>query len=304
MPKCSPSASRPKGRVGLVEEPMTFGTPAIFSTLGTWPPPQPSMWKAWMVRPSSTFRVSSTDRHSFNPSVCRATWTSYSSATRSAVSSARVCAPMSSCTLKPDAPPSASASTSGASSEDEPRPRKPMLTGQASKALKAWRSAHGELTPTPQTGPNSWPMMVVTPEASEASMIRGESRWTWVSMAPAVAIRPSPETIVVPVPTTTSTPSSVSGLPARPIEAIRPSIRPMDVLRMPWIASITRTLLITTSQVSRTAAALRCRPSRAVLPKPARNSSPGAWESDSTRTIRPLSPSRMRSPARGPWTEM
>ena len=31
---------------------------------------------------------------------------------------------------------------------------------------------------------------------------------------------------------------------------------------------------MTTSQVSRTAAALRCSPSRAVLPKPARNSSP------------------------------
>ncbi|MFB7208740.1 HAMP domain-containing protein [Streptomyces sp. NPDC056255] len=33
-------------------------------------------------------------------------------------------------------------------------------------------------------------------------MIRGESRWTWVSIAPAVAIRPSPGIIVVPVPTT------------------------------------------------------------------------------------------------------
>lgn len=179
-----------------------------------------------------------------------------------------------------------------------------MLTGQASKELKACRSAQGELTPTPQTGPNSCPMIVVTPEASEASMMRGDSRWTWVSMAPAVAIMPSPETIVVPVPTTTSIPSSVSGLPARPIEAIRPSIRPIEVFLMPWIASMTSTLLITTSQVSRTAAALRCSPSRAVLPKPARNSSPGSWESDSTRTIRPLSPRRMRSPARGPWTAM
>lgn len=149
-----------------------------------------------------------------------------------------------------------------------------MLTGQASKALKAWRSAQGELTPTPQTGPNSWPMIVVTPEASEASMIRGESRWTWVSTAPAVAIIPSPETMVVPVPTTTSTPSRVSGLPARPIAAIRPSRMPIDTLRMPCTASMTSTLLMTMSQVSRTAAALRCSPSRAVLPKPARNSSP------------------------------
>ena len=51
-----------------------------------------------------------------------------------------------------------------------------MLTGQASKALNACRSAHGELTPTPQTGPNSWPMIVVTPEASEASMMRGREQ--------------------------------------------------------------------------------------------------------------------------------
>lgn len=147
-------------------------------------------------------------------------------------------------------------------------------------------------------------MMVVTPEASEASMIRGDSRWTWVSIAPAVAIRPSPETIVVPVPTTTSTPSRVSGLPARPMAAIRPPTRPIEVFRMPCMASITSTLLITTSQVARTVAPLRCIPSRAVLPKPARNSSPGACESDSTRTIRPESPSRIRSPVRGPWTEM
>lgn len=178
-----------------------------------------------------------------------------------------------------------------------------MLTGQASKALKEWRSAHGELTPTPHTGPNSWPMTVVTPEASEASMMRGESRWTWVSTAPAVAIMPSPETIEVPVPTTTSTPSSVSGFPARPIEQIRPSRMPMETFRMPWTASMTSTLLMTTSQVSRTAAALRCNPSRAVFPNPARNSSPCCCASDSTRTTRPESPRTIRSPARGPWTD-
>ncbi len=279
---------------------MTFGTPAIFRTLGTCPPPQPSMWKAWMVRPSRTRRVSSTERHSFSPSLCRATWTSCSSATLRAVSRARVWAPMSSCTLKPEAPPSARASTRGALCEDEPRPRKPMLTGQASKALKAWRSAQGELTPTPHTGPNSCPMTVVTPEAREASMMRGDSRWTCVSTAPAVAIRPSPDTMEVPVPTTTSTPSRVSGLPARPMAQMRPSRMPMDTFLIPCTASITTTLLITTSQVSRTAAALRCSPSRAVLPKPARNSSPGFWASDSTRITRPESPSRTRSPARGP----
>lgn len=149
-----------------------------------------------------------------------------------------------------------------------------MFTGQASKAPNACFSAQGELTPTPHTGPNSCPMIVVTPDASEASMIRGESRWTWVSTAPAVAMSPSPDTMEVPVPTTTSTPSRVSGFPARPMAWTRPSRMPIDTFRMPCTASITTTLLITTSQVSRTAAALRCSPSRAVLPKPARNSSP------------------------------
>ncbi|CAM5726151.1 hypothetical protein SFUMM280S_03413 [Streptomyces fumanus] len=173
-----------------------------------------------------------------------------------------------------------------------------MLTGQASNASKACLSAQGELTPTPHTGPNSCPMTVVTPEARDASMIRGESRWTWVSTAPAVAIRPSPETMDVPVPTTTSTPSRVSGLPARPMAWMRPSRMPMDTLRTPSTASITTTLLITTSQVSRTAAAFRCSPSRAVLPNPARNSSPYRCASDSTWITSPESPSRSRSPAR------
>jgi len=34
--------------------------------------------------------------------------------------------------------------------------------------------------------------------------------------------------IVVPVPTTTSTPSSVSGFPARPIALIRPARTPIE----------------------------------------------------------------------------
>jgi hypothetical protein len=66
---------------------------------------------------------------------------------------------------------------------------------------------------------------------------------------------------------------------------------------------MTTTLLMTTSQVSRTAAALRWSPSRAVLPNPARNSSPYFWASDSTRMVSPESPSRTWSPARGPCVE-
>ena len=83
-----------------------------------------------------------------------ATWTSCASATVSAVSSERRCAPKSSCTLNAHTPAS-SASSSGSGRDDDPRPRKPMLTGQASKAAYALRSAQRELTPTPQKGPNS-----------------------------------------------------------------------------------------------------------------------------------------------------
>ena len=65
-----------------------------------------------------------------------ATWTSCSSATRSAVSRARACAPVSSCTLKPQTPPRTSASSSGPGREELPRPSQPTLTGQASKAAR------------------------------------------------------------------------------------------------------------------------------------------------------------------------
>ena len=84
-----------------------------------------------------------------------------------------------------------------------------------------------------------------------------------MSIAPAVAIRPSPEMIVVPVPTTTSTSSIMSGLPARPTRQMRPSRMPIDDLAdAERVASITTTLEITTSHVSRTAAAFSSRPSR------------------------------------------
>ena len=175
-----------------------------------------------------------------------------------------------------------------------------MLTGHWSKAAKAWRSSHGEFRPTPHTGPSSCPMTVVTPDDSEASRTRGDSRCTWVSTAPGVASRPSPGMIVVPVPTTTSTPSSVSGFPARPIALIRPARTPIETARIPSTGSSRVTLLITMSQVAVAVAARRCMPSRAVLPKPVRNSSPAFCASASTRMTRPVSASSIRSPAVGP----
>ena len=123
-----------------------------------------------------------------------------------------------------------------------------------------------------------------------------------MSTAPGVASRPSPGTIVLPVPTTTSTPSSVSGFPARPIALIRPSRTPIDTVRMPVTGSSRVTLVTTTSQVCDAVAARRCIPSRAVLPNPVRNSSPACCASASTRITSPVSASSIRSPAVGPLT--
>ena len=48
------------GRVGLVDDGKTFFRPATLMMSGAWPPPAPSVWKAWMVRPLNALMVSST----------------------------------------------------------------------------------------------------------------------------------------------------------------------------------------------------------------------------------------------------
>ena len=132
-----------------------FGSPSSRSTSGACPPPQPSMWNAWMVRPASTASVSSTDRHSFRPSVWTATCTSNASATVTAVSSAVACAPTSSWILRPAAP-AIRLSSSGSGRDEEPRASSAMLSGQASMAACIRRSANDGLAPRFQTGPKSW----------------------------------------------------------------------------------------------------------------------------------------------------
>ena len=51
---------RVNGRVGLVEDGSTFLRPATLMMSGACPPPAPSVWKAWMVRPLNALMVSST----------------------------------------------------------------------------------------------------------------------------------------------------------------------------------------------------------------------------------------------------
>ena len=47
------------GRVGLVDEGSTFGNDAIRMMSGAWPPPAPSVWYAWIVRPAIASTVDS-----------------------------------------------------------------------------------------------------------------------------------------------------------------------------------------------------------------------------------------------------
>ena len=85
----------------------------------------------------------------------------------------------------------------------------------------------------PVAGPVPPPIMVVTPDISASSICCGQMKWMCVSMPPAVTIMPSPAMISVPGPMTMVTPGWMSGLPALPMPAMRPSFRPMSALTMP-----------------------------------------------------------------------
>src|SRR5712692_3290231 len=60
MSRCSATVFLVNGRVGLVEDGSTFFRPAILMMSRACPPPAPSVWKAWMVRPLNALIVSST----------------------------------------------------------------------------------------------------------------------------------------------------------------------------------------------------------------------------------------------------
>ena len=49
----------------------------------------------------------------------------------------------------------------------------------------------------PVAGPVPPPIMVVMPDISDSSICCGQMKWMWVSMPPAVTIRPSAERISV-----------------------------------------------------------------------------------------------------------
>jgi hypothetical protein len=71
---------------------------------GAWPPPAPSVWKVWIVRPPMARIVSSTKPASLSVSVWMHTCTSRRSATVRQQSIAAGVVPQSSWSLRPQAP--------------------------------------------------------------------------------------------------------------------------------------------------------------------------------------------------------
>ena len=152
------------------------------------------------------------------------------------------------------------------------------MIGQASIACSIRPMCQGPgvqvVAVVPAAGPVPPPNMVVRPAASASSRICGQMKWMWASMPPAVTILPSPAIASVPGPMTMSTPGWVSGLPALPMAAIRPSLMPMSALTMPQWSRISA-LVITVSTAPAARASCPCpMPSRITLPPPNLTSSP------------------------------
>ena len=108
----------------------------------------------------------------------------------------------------------------------------------------------------PVAGPVPPPISVVMPALRASSKSCGQMKWTCASIAPAVRMRPSPAMASVPGPTTMSTSGWMSGLPALPMPAIRPSRKPKSALMMPqWsrISALVITVVDRTGEPGRLA---------------------------------------------------
>ncbi len=182
MSRCSSSVFTVKGRVGLVEEGSTLRRPATLMMSGACPPPAPSVWKAWMVRPLKAAMVSSTKPDSFSVSVWIMTWTSWSSPTESAQSMAAGVVPQSSCSLSEQAPPGI-CSISALGWAALPLPAKARFMGKASAASIMRARCHGPgvqvVAVVPLAGPVPPPIIMVRPEYRASSICCGQMKWMW-----------------------------------------------------------------------------------------------------------------------------
>ena len=141
--------------------------------------------------------------------------------------------PQSSCSFSAQAP-ARTISSSAAGWLALPLPEMPMFIGTPSTACSMRPMCQGPgvqvVASVPCAGPVPPPSRVVMPECSASSICCGQMKWMWASKPPAVRIRPSPAMTSVPGPMTMVTPGWVSGLPALPIRAMRPSRRPTSAL--------------------------------------------------------------------------
>ena len=69
MSRCSSIVLAVYGLVGLVDEGRTLGSLQTRMISGAWPPPAPSEWYAWIVRPLKASMDSSTQADSLSVSV-------------------------------------------------------------------------------------------------------------------------------------------------------------------------------------------------------------------------------------------
>ena len=80
--KCSSIVLAVYGRVGFVDDGSTFFSLQTLMMSGAWPPPAPSEWYVWIVRPANDSMVSSTHADSFSVSVwmvtCKISYTNSS----------------------------------------------------------------------------------------------------------------------------------------------------------------------------------------------------------------------------------
>ena len=235
--------------MGLVEEGSTLASPQTLMMSGAWPPPAPSVWKAWMLRPLKAATVFSTKPDSFKVSVWMATAVSVSSATFRQLSMAAGVVPQSSWSLRPQAPASI-CSCKPPGRVALPLPKKPRFTASPSAAwsIRERCQAPGVqvVALVPSAGPVPPPSMVVMPLIRASSACWGAMKWMWASMPPAVTIRPSPAMASVPGPMMMSTPGCTSGLPALPSPEMRPSVMPMSALATPQWSRI-KALVMTVS---------------------------------------------------------
>ena len=144
--------------------------------------------------------------------------------------------PQSSCSLRAQAP-ALTCSSSASGSDALPLPAKPRFMGNASAAWIMRARCHGPgvqvVALVPAAGPVPPPSMEVMPAISASSICCGQMKWMWVSKPPAVRILPSPAITSVPGPMTIVTLGWISGLPALPMAAMRPSLMPTSALTMP-----------------------------------------------------------------------